>query len=537
MRRRGRLLRRASVILLLVSLLLPLATTVHAGGPAIASAPLPVGPGALTNPRLSGSLLVWQDPSGVYGVDLSTGKPLPIPSGGTSEPDVSGTLIVWKQGLSGIGGLDVSTGQRFTVPVSDAKVFAPSVADGTLITWLAQDTNGIAVLVWDRDSNVTTEAGRIPPQRLTQETLGAPRVSGRRVVFPDLSSDPTRLSRMILFDVDSGQRLPINDSFGGRAAVFGFAQNRLALAQGGRILVYDFGTSAVEAIPANIGAGQIVTGIGFDGTTVVWSTAPDGGTTAVNGYDLARHTGFGIASGGDANIGPTVSGNLVVWSHSGGLAAASITFPDAAPGVVVRQDLRYFPQTGYVVGYGFLTFWNTNGGATIFGYPLTNEVLDPSSQLSVQYFERSRFEYHPEAAGTSQAVQLTNVGRILTAGRTDPALTPQPLVPAGTDRSYYVQTQHSIGGLFKKYFDQNGGVFIFGYPISEETIEPNPTDGVAYTVQWFERARFEFHPETGDGAAIVLGQLGRQLLLGQVGLYKPQCSPLYIQKPLLPECR
>ncbi len=81
-------------------------------------------------------------------------------------------------------------------------------------------------------------------------------------------------------------------------------------------------------------------------------------------------------------------------------------------------------------------------------------------------------------------------------------------------------------------------MLVFGYPISEETIEPNPADGVAYTVQWFERARFEFHPEFGDSPdSITLGQLGRQLLLGQTGLYRPQCSPLYIQKPLLPECR
>ncbi len=220
---------------------------------------------------------------------------------------------------------------------------------------------------------------------------------------------------------------------------------------------------------------------------------------------------------------PAVSGSIVVWSHAGGLVARTITFPDPAPSIVVRSDLRYFPDTGYVIGYAFLNFWNANGGATIFGFPLTNEVLDPASQLSVQYFERARFEYHPEAAGSPQVVQLTNVGRIITAGRTDPrydnnsAFPPQPLVPAGSDRSYYVQTQHSIGGQFKQFFDQNGGTFVFGYPISEETIEANPTDGVAYTVQWFERARFEFHPEfNGTPNAIELGQLGRQLLLGQV---------------------
>jgi hypothetical protein len=544
MRRRGNVGRRVGVILLLTSLLLPLATTVHADGPTVGTSSLPVGPGTLTSPRISGSLLVWQDTSGVFGVDVSTGKPLPIPSSGTSEPDVSGSLVVWKQGASAINGLDVSTGAQFSVPVGDAKVFGPAVSDAGVVAWLAQDTNGIAVLAWDRATNATSEAGRISTARLSQELLGPPRVSGRQVMFPDLTTDPASRSRMILFNLDGGQRQPFNDSFSG-SPVFGFAQNRLALAQGTRIAVLDFGTNAVEAIPANLTTGQQVNGIGFDGTTVVWSTTPDaGGATAINGYDLARHIGFQIATGQDANTSPAVSGSIVVWSHAGGLAARTITFPDAAPVIVVRSDLRYFPDTGYVIGYAFLNFWNANGGATIFGFPLTNEVVDPASQLTVQYFERSRFEYHPEAAGTPQVVQLTNVGRILTAGRTDPrndnnsAFPPQPLVPAGTDRSYYAQTQHSIGGEFKKFFDQNGGTFVFGYPISEETIEANPTDGVAYTVQWFERARFEFHPEfTYTPNEIELGQLGRQLLLGQIGIYKPQCSPLYIQKPLLPECR
>ncbi len=543
MRRRGNAGRRWGVILVLTSLLLPLATTVRADGPAIGGASLPVGPGTLTNPRISGSLVVWQDTSGAFGVDTSTGQPLPIPGSGTSEPDVAGSLVVWKQGASSINGVDVSTGAQFSVPVGDARVTGPSVSDAGVVAWLAQDSNGVAIKVWDRASGATAEAGRIPANRLPLETLGPPRVSGHHVIFPNLTADPARLSRMIFFDMDTAQRLPVNDSFGGKSALFGFGQNRLALAQGARIAVLDFTTNGVEAIPANLAPGQQVSGVGFDGATVVWSVSPDvGGTTAIYGYDLARHLGYQIAKGQDANIAPAVSGNTVVWSHAGGLTARAVTFADSAPPITVRHDLQYFPQTGYIVGYAFLTFWNANGGATIFGFPLTNEVVDPASQLTVQFFERSRFEYHPESAGSPQLVQLTNVGRILTAGRTDPrtdpAFPPQPLVSAGADRSYYVQTQHAIGGQFKKFFDQNGGTFVFGYPISEETIEPNPTDGVAYTVQWFERARFEFHPEFNDTPnAIELGQLGHQLLLGQVGLYKPQCSPLYIQKPLLPECK
>ena len=113
MRRRGNAGRRWGVILLLTSLLLPLVTTVHADGPAIGGAPLPVGPGTLTNPRISGSLVVWQDTNGAFGVDMSTGQPLPIPGTGTSEPDVAGSLVVWKQGASSINGVDSRRARNF----------------------------------------------------------------------------------------------------------------------------------------------------------------------------------------------------------------------------------------------------------------------------------------------------------------------------------------------------------------------------------------------------------------------------------------
>ena len=163
MRRRGNVGRRLGVILLLISLLLPVATIVRADGPAIGSSSLPVGPGTLTSPRISGSLLVWQDTSGVFGVDLSTGKPLAIPSSGASEPDVSGSLVVWKQGAGRHQWIRHSRrAHKFSVPVGNAKVFGPSVSDAGVVAWLAQDANGIAVLAWDRATNTTSEAGRIP---------------------------------------------------------------------------------------------------------------------------------------------------------------------------------------------------------------------------------------------------------------------------------------------------------------------------------------------------------------------------------------
>ena len=40
----------------------------------------------------------------------------------------------------------------------------------------------------------------------------------------------------------------------------------------------------------------------------------------------------------------------------------------------------------------------------------------------------------------------------------------------------------------------------------------SPTDGRTYRVQYFERARFEEHPENQPPFDVLLGQFGRQIL-------------------------
>lgn len=54
---------------------------------------------------------------------------------------------------------------------------------------------------------------------------------------------------------------------------------------------------------------------------------------------------------------------------------------------------------------------------------------------------------------------------------------------------------------------------LFGFPLSEATVEMSPTDGRPYLTQWFERARFEWHPEQGDPQyQVLLGLLGNEVL-------------------------
>lgn len=55
---------------------------------------------------------------------------------------------------------------------------------------------------------------------------------------------------------------------------------------------------------------------------------------------------------------------------------------------------RYFPETGYTVHGPFLTYWDTHGGLPQQGYPISDLRLE--NGLAVQWFERARFEWHPD---------------------------------------------------------------------------------------------------------------------------------------------
>jgi N-acetylmuramoyl-L-alanine amidase len=158
----------------------------------------------------------------------------------------------------------------------------------------------------------------------------------------------------------------------------------------------------------------------------------------------------------------------------------------------------------------FSRFWEANGGLAQFGVALSPAVADPASGgLIVQYFERARFEYHPEAP-LAYVVQLTLFGGTALGARPERAAPP---VPCAGDCTLYPETGHTLRGRFARHWAANGGLPVFGFPLTEEILEVSLTDGREYTVQWFERARFEYHPEYGGTAyEILLGHLGREAL-------------------------
>lgn len=182
---------------------------------------------------------------------------------------------------------------------------------------------------------------------------------------------------------------------------------------------------------------------------------------------------------------------------------------------------QFFSATNQTVPGAFMHYWNTRGGLDLYGYPISEARQEVSASdgqtYLVQYFERNRFEYHPEKAGTPFEVELGLLGRQVTVGREGEAPFQRvAAVPDTAERRYFDATGHTLGGPFKRYWEASGGLAQFGFPISEEFVERNRDDGQDYTVQYFERARFEYHPEKSDPRyQVLLGLLGVQVYTGR----------------------
>src|SRR5688500_2409872 len=66
---------------------------------------------------------------------------------------------------------------------------------------------------------------------------------------------------------------------------------------------------------------------------------------------------------------------------------------------------------------------------------------------------------------------------------------------------------------FSGYWESNGGLPVFGYPLNNAQPERNPDLGVSLLTQWTERNRLEAHPENSPPFDILLGRMGAERLL------------------------
>ena len=197
------------------------------------------------------------------------------------------------------------------------------------------------------------------------------------------------------------------------------------------------------------------------------------------------------------------------------LGGVSATYPQTTAG-----NCRYFVETGHRVCDEFLQFYETRGGTEIFGYPLTEAFDDPTHGLRVQYFQRARMERHPDNPDPYK-VQLALLVDEL--GYRYPPARPEQ-IPASNSAlfRYFPETGHVVSYAFLDYFREKGGLDIFGYPRSELMYE----DG--YIVQYFQRARMEWHPEVISGPQMRLTNLG-EIYIERFGIPGDYDKPLSAQ--------
>ncbi len=188
---------------------------------------------------------------------------------------------------------------------------------------------------------------------------------------------------------------------------------------------------------------------------------------------------------------------------AGVIGVLALTLAIGLPLRLVQADdgEQYFPETGHRVRQPFIAFFNQTGGVLQHGFPITDDFVDPQTGLLIQYFEKSRIEWHP-GNPEPYRVQLGLLGDEL-GKRTAPI--PLSKIPAANDPNcqYFEETGHSVCLKFRDYFQKFGGIDRFGYPIAEWTIEGDRI------VQYFQRAQMEWHPEKPTGQRVQLAQLGR----------------------------
>ena len=174
------------------------------------------------------------------------------------------------------------------------------------------------------------------------------------------------------------------------------------------------------------------------------------------------------------------------------------------PQQMAQAAPRCFAETGFCLNGPFRAFWEQRGGLAVFGFPITGEVWEDGRR--VQYFERNRFEWHPENPQAHQVLlgQL-GVERMRASGRDWRTLA---FGEASAECAFFAETSHTLCGPFRTWWEKNGGLAVFGFPISEPAVELNEADGQRYTVQYFERNRFELHPDNPAPYRVQLGLLG-----------------------------
>ncbi|HEX6290691.1 MAG TPA: hypothetical protein VFZ66_15990 [Herpetosiphonaceae bacterium] len=213
------------------------------------------------------------------------------------------------------------------------------------------------------------------------------------------------------------------------------------------------------------------------------------------------------------------------------LLALLVLLPQAAPRPAqanTGEVICFEDKTPYCLTGRFLDYWRQNGGLPVFGYPISlfqNEANpDTGKTYLTQWFERNRFEMHPENRAPYD-VLLGRLGdqRLRQLGRDWRREYESRPINADCTAVNVDNLQFAVCEPFRTYYNTHGLEFdgrssispaeslaLFGLPLTQAKMETN-SSGDRVLTQWFERARFEYHPTNPDPYKVLLGRLGAEV--------------------------
>lgn len=469
---------------------------------------------------IDGGVAVWLEGSGTERVirarRVAGGVPVTVASGDVSRPSIAGDTVTWWEGISREAAarpdpLPATLKARNIVTQSPAVVLAqtPNTLYGFGTSQMSRDW-----VVWSKAVN-GGHRGTLYWQ-ISAVWIGSGAV---RAI-----NEPTP-ARQISFDL-AGDQL-VYTSMGGVSAPGSLSDVALG------VIDLRGGASRITGPHGSIDQ------VASDGRYVFWNKwRADFKTYDLWGYDPATDSAFlvetdlAVPSAGFDAARPTAAPGRLVWLSNGPsstrvLRVASIQdlLPTARRPGATSTDQSYFAETGHTLGGSFRAFWERSGSLPVFGYPLSQEFIERtpggSQGYTVQYFERQRYELHPENSGTPYEVLLGRLGaEALERQGIDWRALPTELPQTP---HYFAATQHAVAPQFWNYWRGHGLEFgdrgvserealaLWGYPLTEPQMETN-SSGDTILTQWFERARFEYHPANPEPYKVLVGRLSADLL-------------------------
>jgi beta propeller repeat protein len=433
----------------------------NAAGPTgipAASAPflLAGGPGSQKSPALAGNYLAFVDcrtgDCDVWALDLTTKKTQAIAQGDwdEDEPATDGQRVVWRD--------------RRNSSADD-----PSSLLGNF------DIYGADLPIADRKPYPITKAGK---------AQNRPAVWGDIVVWADFRDARTQ------FDGEAGNIYLYNLPAGKETAITN--------------------ARSAQTRPA------------INGNVVVWAdyrNEPElnGTNSDIYAYDLATHQEFSIANAPGTQNDPDMSGNMVVWADWRADDGMSDIY---AYDMATRKEMRVTDAPGSQVQpaiWGNIVVWTDfrnepdkerGTNSDIYGYDFA------TGQEFPVYVGPGRQDAPAVANGlvawednTKGNRELDVWGANLTGTNLMPPPPPSPYLPGLGSRAF-PETGRTVTGIFLDYWQRNGGLAQFGLPLSTVMTETSDLDGKVYTLQYFERAVMEYHPQNPASSRVLLSQLG-----------------------------